>query len=67
MLLALIETALVFGVAVWIPFGVDRFFVKNLIPLPSWPYGLGLAVFAFFFMKTLTVFFRSLVKSAKPS
>jgi hypothetical protein len=62
MVIGLIETALVFGVAAWIPFKVDQYFTANLIPLPSWPYGLGLAVFAFFFTKTIFVFFRSLIR-----
>lgn len=65
MIWAALETAAVFGATVWIPFRVDRYFAEHLIPLPSWPYGLSLAVFTFFFMKTLFVFFRSLVQGAR--
>lgn len=64
MIWSLLETTIVFGAAAWIPFEVDKYFVKNLIPLPSWPYGLSLAVFTFFFVQTLFVFFRSLIKGA---
>ena len=61
MILAAVESLIVLGIAALIPFEVDRYFVKNLIPLPSWPYGVSIAVFAFFFLKTLCVFFRSLI------
>ena len=61
---ASLETVVVLGAAAYIPFAVDRYFVKNLIPLPSWPYGISLAVFAFFFGKTMFVFFRTLVRGA---
>lgn len=65
MIWGILETVMIFGAVVWIPFEVDRYFVNNLIPLPSWPYGVSLAIFTFFFMKTLFVFFRSLVSSAQ--
>ena len=67
MIWAVLETVVVFGAAAWIPFEVDRYFSKNLIPLPSWPYGLSLAVFIFFFTKTMFVFFRSLIRGAAAS
>ena len=61
MILAAAETLIILCLTVWIPFEVDKYFVKNLIPLPSWPYGVSISVFVFFFLKTLCVFFRSLI------
>jgi len=55
---AALETAAALAATVWIPGVVDGWFVKNLIPLPSWPYGVPLAVFGFFLVKTLLVNLR---------
>lgn len=64
MIWGILETIVVFAAVAWIPFEVDKYFIKNLIPLPSWPYGVSLAVFTFFFIKTLFVFVRSLISGA---
>ena len=64
MIWAAIETIVAFAAVAWIPSEVDKYFAKNLIPLPAWPYGVSLAVFTFFFIKTLFVFVRSLVSGA---
>ncbi len=61
MIWGILEIIVSLGVTAWIPFQVEKFFVANLIPLPSWPYGLSLALFAFLFTKTIFVFFRSLI------
>ncbi len=61
---AALETAAALAATVWIPGAVDGWFVKNLIALPSWPYGVTLAVFAFFSIKTFLVFIRSVIPAA---
>lgn len=53
MVWAALETAAAFAASVWIPGAVERYFVSNLIPLPSWPYGASFALFIFCLVKTL--------------
>jgi hypothetical protein len=62
---AALETAAALAASVWIPGAVDGWFVKNLIALPSWPYGVSLAVFAFCSIKTFLVFLRPAVHAAE--
>lgn len=58
-----IETVAAAAAALWIPGAVERYFAANLIPLPSWPYGIALALFAFFLVKTVSMWVRRAVRS----
>ncbi|MBP9732753.1 MAG: hypothetical protein KBD07_00070 [Candidatus Omnitrophica bacterium] len=64
---AAFEAAAAAASAIWIPGAVERYFAANLIPLPSWPYGIALALFTFFFVKTLLLLVRGLIRNLSVS